>query len=60
MENDTYSEIVAAAEYSEARMHFNNDLHGQADNPLDFGYPEEDDGENWSDKYALAHPGALM
>ena len=25
----TYSEIVAAAEYSEQRMHFNNDLHGR-------------------------------
>ena len=35
MEDQTYSEIVAAAEYSEQRMHFNNDLHGRPENPLD-------------------------
>ena len=60
-DNMTYNEIAAAAEYSEARMHLNNDLHGQAENPLDFDYPlPDDDGDNFSDRYALAHPGALM
>lgn len=29
--NMTYSEIVDAAEYSEARMHFNNDSRGKAE-----------------------------
>jgi len=31
----TYSEIVKAAEYEEMRMHFNNDLHGQAEPPAE-------------------------
>lgn len=32
-ENMTYSEMTAAADYAEARMYFNNDLHGQPEPP---------------------------
>lgn len=105
METDTYSDIVAAAEYGEARMHLSNDLHGRAENPDDLDpVPAScacpkcgerdverlwigDRGEtvtcatcgtvydigpeaqleradlgddNFYDRYALAHPGALM
>jgi len=44
-ENMTYSEMTAAADYAEARMYFNVDNCGQADNPLDFGYPLPDDDD---------------
>ena len=91
---DTYGEITAAAEYEEQRMHFNVDLHGQAEPndealvPITCACPKcgemrmdclsldedivtcttcgtiydilDSDGDTWSDRYALAHPGALM
>lgn len=103
---DTYNEIVVEAEYSEARMHYNNDLHGRpepredeelvpqscacprcGEQRMDMLMLDDDDivtcascGEVYDispeaqlarvtledlsepliDRYALAHPGALM
>jgi hypothetical protein len=57
MEDQTYSEIVAAAEYSEERMHYNNDLHGRPENPADT-QKETDCLTGWGDVLRSPFPPA--